>query len=146
MIEYIFDLSAIAKPGFWFAVDDGGAIIEVEAETGKEAAQEYVDEGDWGDVEETTWINMRVWQVTNGGDRVNEEYHTITLEPEEPPCESELHDWQEDSVQGNGGGVIVVDRCQHCGLERTTNTWAQNRATGEEGLRSIKYAQPGDDE
>jgi hypothetical protein len=140
------DQKKIAKPGFWSAVDDGGAIIEVEAETGEEAAQEYVDGGDWGDVDETTWINMRVWQTTVSGQRVNEESHTIALDPPEPECTEAEHEWKQTFVRGNGGGVIVTEQCTHCGLKRYTNTWAQNPATGEQGLESVTYEQAITDE
>ena len=29
--------------------------------------------------------------------------------------------------------------CRHCGCKRTTDTWAQNRETGEQGLREVSY-------
>ena len=29
--------------------------------------------------------------------------------------------------------------CRHCACKRTTDTWAQNKETGEQGLRSVSY-------
>lgn len=47
----------------WYA-DDGNAEVEYECDTAREAAREYVRDGDWGDpdegIEATTWIDVRV--------------------------------------------------------------------------------------
>lgn len=74
---------------------------------------------------------------------------TTTIEVDEPSCEKSEHDWQSPEmlgglsenpgVIGNGGGVIVTEVCGHCGKYRVTDTWAQDRTTGEQGLTSIKY-------
>lgn len=45
-----------------FLCDDGNAEIEIEADSAQDAAQEYVDGGDWGQITETIWINVHVWQ------------------------------------------------------------------------------------
>lgn len=29
-------------------------------------------------------------------------------------------------VRGNGGGIIMTEVCQHCGLYRVTDTWDQS--------------------
>lgn len=129
-----------AKPEIWYATD-GNATIEIEAESSKEAAQEYVDGGDWGPLDSTTWITVHCWQQTAAGRKLNEESHTITLNPEEPACTAHFHNWLDLSVNGNGGGVTIRERCAECGLKRTTNTWAQNPETGEQGLRSVQYSQ-----
>ncbi len=65
---------------------------------------------------------------------------TITIEPDEPQCShDDGHVWEETGVRGNGGGVICTDICAHCGTRRVTDTWAQRRDTGEQGLASTKY-------
>lgn len=117
--------------------DDGNAEIKIEAETPQEAAQEYVDGGDWNVTPEsgTTWVNVHVW--TDDGEV--EETITVTLHPEEPECsEGYEHEWREDSIRGNGGGVIVHEVCR-CGWTMITDTWAQNPSNGVQGLRSIRY-------
>lgn len=43
-----------------YLCNDGNAEVEIEAETAQEAAQEYVDGGEWGDIEETSWVKVRV--------------------------------------------------------------------------------------
>lgn len=121
----------------------------------EEAAQQYVDGGDWGDSKSTAWIPIRTYRkgINDEGDIeiLDEESHTITIEPVEPDCiDGEEHDWQSPielvggikenpGVWGNGGGVIINEVCIHCGCGRKTNTWAQNPSTGEQGLRSVEY-------
>lgn len=39
-------------------------------------------------------------------------------------------------VYGSGGGVAWTDRCRLCQVKVSTDTWAQNPETGEQGLRS----------
>ena len=43
-------------------------------------------------------------------------------------------------VWGNGGGVIIHEVCQTCGVHRHTNTWAQNPVNGKQGLESVSYS------
>lgn len=138
----------------WHA-DDGNSEIEIECGTAEEAAQEYVDGGDWGEIEETCWITVYVWRdgIDEDGDvvKVDRGSHKITLQPEEPECsEGEGHDWQSPyeavggikenpGVWGHGGGVIINECCVRCGCGKQTNTWAQDSEDGEEGLESVSY-------
>lgn len=96
------------------------------------------DEGERG----TLWIDVHVRCLETG----EEGSDTVTLEPDEPSCSEDEdgldrddHEWEDDGVRGNGGGVIVREHCAHCGLRRITNTWAQRQDTGEQGLRSVRY-------
>jgi hypothetical protein len=58
----------------------------------------------------------------------------------EPPCDDARgHDWSQRSVCGSGGGVVVVEVCDHCGVRRITDTWDQDPSTGEEGYRTRRY-------
>ncbi len=133
-----------------YHADDGNAEIEIEAETALGAAREYVETGDWGDDRtETVWIDILVWE--EGETREDGEWHTITLDPEEPECNCEDgHDWQtpysilggmkeNPGVWGPGGGVVYNEVCMHCGCQKQTDTWAQRPDTGEQGLYSVKY-------
>lgn len=129
-----------------------------------EAAQEYVDDGDWGDQSMTSWIDVATWregwEIDEDGEtsevQVDEETHTIEIQPEEPDCEADKHDWrapfellggieENPGCWGHGGGVIYREVCAHCGVYRVTDTWAQRRDTGEQGLRSIEY-EPADED
>lgn len=78
------------------------------------------------------------------------ESHTIAIDPPEPECCAAEHDWQSPhellggakenpGVWGHGGGVIIRDCCADCGAYRVRDTWAQDPATGEQGLESLRY-------
>lgn len=151
---------AVVLPG-WKA-DDGNCPVDYpDAESGEEAAAEYVESGDWGERDQTDWVDICAWQealllVREGDDyaldvvRVNDDEHTVTLEPDEPECTGEDHDWQSPhdlvgglrcnpGVRGSGGGVVIHEVCVVCGCARITDTWAQRRDTGEQGLTSVRY-------
>ncbi|MEA3225106.1 MAG: hypothetical protein U9Q07_04085 [Planctomycetota bacterium] len=139
-----------------YVCDDGNAEIDIEADSAREAAQEYVDGGDWGmdeDDASTTWIDVRVWKCDENGQIVDEdesELVTITLQPPEPRChDGEDHDWkrpewlggckENPGVQGHGGGTRGTDVCRRCGCYRHWDGWAQRPDTGEQGLDSVRY-------
>jgi hypothetical protein len=148
------DGSVCLSPKEWH-MSDGNAEITGEFDSGKEAAQDYVDGGDWGDRSETCWITVRVWRLAVNGDgeivSVDEDSHKITLEAEEPECTHEDgHDWQSPheivggikenpGVYGHGGGVTMEEVCMHCGCGQNTDTWAQDPCDGEQGLTSVTY-------
>lgn len=136
--------------------DDGNAEIDYDSETSHaEAAQSYVDDGDWGQDSGTCWVSVSTYRkgiATDGTiTNVDIESHTITVEATEPDCEDgQAHEWQSPydllgglkenpGVQGHGGGVVITECCMICGCARVTDTWAQNPSTGEQGLTSVKY-------
>ncbi len=149
----------------YVADDDTAAVHYPDASYAYEAAQEYVDDGDWGEVNETKWITVRAWRqaylIVDGeltAVQLEEEWHKIELEPDEPECSDAYakHDWQSPlklvggleenpGVWGHGGGVVVKEVCAHCGMYRITDTWAQDRTDGEQGLTSVQYV-PADEE
>lgn len=185
---------------------DGYADIEIQADDAEDAAQQYVEGGDWNKSSVTDWIDVYVQQNTSelenslisligdhdyaelrgntgwsvydasdldieairvglpeceialdgDGDLIVEhgyerECVTVTIEPIEPECAGEHdHDWrspysvlggikENPGVWGHGGGVILREVCAHCGRYRITDTWAQRKDTGEQGLESVKY-------
>lgn len=143
----------------WTA-DDGNCAVECPlAESGREAAEEYVADGSWGDNASTAWVTVHVWQVCVSVDedgreirgRYAEGSHIIAIEPDEPPCaEGEDHDWQSPyeilggdrhnpGVWAHGGGVVIHEVCMRCGCGRTTDTWAQDPEDGTQGLTSVSY-------
>lgn len=81
----------------------------------------------------------------------NEVLITATVDPDEPKCiEGNSHDWdcpfeivggikENPGVWGNAGGVIINEVCMNCGRGKRTNTWAQRRDNGEQGLTSVEY-------
>lgn len=137
---------AILLPG-WFA-NDGNAEIHIpDADSGEDAAWQYVEDGEWGERTRTDWIDVWAWRrayALDDGEVVtlalDRECHTIELPPDEPDCsEGCAHDWHERGVHGHGGGVIITEVCAHCARYRVTDTWAQRRDTGEQGLRAVEY-------
>lgn len=125
-----------------------------EADTREEAlaaAKDWYADGDWGQQDSTTWIEFCFGEADEDGN-LGEDYETITitLEPEEPECTADEHDWQSPhsivggikenpGVWGNGGGVKISECCMNCGCQKLTDTWAQNPNNGEQGLTSVTY-------
>ena len=71
----------------------------------------------------------------------------VEIPPPEPTCPGHrAHEWAGGSVQGHGGGVITVEECRRCGVRLTTDTWATDPETGEQGLRTIRYDAPESDD
>lgn len=202
-----------------YNVTDGRADIKIEADSPREACEEYVAGGEWGNTAKTTWVSVTATEIVaplydatgiggyttltdllslpgapdvdssalSEGDRTilcdylrtddgsvstetqechdeiadeiealdapesDSETHTIEIAPTKPDCaDGESHDWQSPycvvgglrenpGVSGHGGGVICTEVCRHCGCYQVTDTWAQNSATGEQGLRSVEY-------
>lgn len=132
--------------------DDGSVDIKITAETAREAAEEYVKGGDWGDGTETIWVTVAVTLLDAAGEPADEPEHiTVTIEADEPSCEGDAaHDWQSPysllggikenpGVQGHGAGVIITEVCACCGKYRVTDTYAQDPSNGRQGLRSVAY-------
>lgn len=143
----------------WIADDGNAEVAYPDADDGAEAAAEYVETGEWGDRARTDWVTVtawrRAWALDEDGELVTLildcDRHTKEIEPDEPDCEDgQDHDWQtphevlggleeNPGVWGHGSGVVMREVCAHCGRYRETDTWAQNRETGEQGLTSIEY-------
>jgi hypothetical protein len=134
-----------------YLCDDGNAEVEIIADTAASAAQKYVSEGSWT-TDKTSWVSVYVQEVDDDGEEIGErEWFKITIEPTEPECDGEHdHDWQSPhevlgglevnpGVWGHGGGVKIKEVCAHCGHYRITDTWAQDRSDGEQGLESVEY-------
>lgn len=139
--------------------NDGNAEVEYDAEaySPREAARDYVDGGSWGDNDSTFWATVYTFtRLTLGPvthDLDDHSSYTISVDPPIPPCLEAEHDWQSPvgivggiaenpGVWGHGGGVLIVECCMSCGCKRTTDTWAQDRQTGRQGLTSVRY-EPG---
>lgn len=132
----------------WLCADEGGT-MEIKAETAQDAAQEYVDGGEWG--EGPTWVDVQVAPYVEDQDDAEWDRITIQIDAEEPDCEDgREHDWQSPyevlggirenpGVWGNGGGVVIREVCACCGRYRIHDTWAQRPDTGEQGLETIAY-------
>ena len=135
-----------------YQVTDGNGDTEITAESAQAACQEWVDTGDWGSEQKTSWVTVRATPLDADGERIDDESesHTIEIAPTEPECCGGSHDWasplsvvggikENPGVYGHGGGVIITEVCRHCGCYQITDTWAQNPENGEQGLTSIEY-------
>lgn len=142
---------ALLLPG-WFANDGHAEIYIPDADSGEAAARQYVDTGDWGERHRTEWIDVWAWRRALALDEdgqvvpieIDRDRHTIAIDPEEPPCTHDEHDWREWRVRGHGGGVEITQVCAHCGHYLIHDTWAQRRDTGEQGLEAVEYREPDD--
>jgi len=143
-------LEGVQPPRGWWADDGSGAVHYADAETSEAAAREYVDHGDWTHLESTMWHTIWTWPAGQARDGDQTEQHRVARHPREPECSCGPHVWcaphevvgglaENPGIQGHGGGVVIREVCQHCGVYRITDTWAQDPATGEQGLESIRY-------
>lgn len=129
--------------------DDGNAEVEYDSETSPaDAAQEYVDSGDWGEVTKTSWVIVYTYRrgINSSGEfvKIGRASHKIALEATEPDClDGHDHRWESPielvgglrenpGVYGSGGGVEIYEVCGICGCSRRTDTW-------EPGLTSVSY-------
>jgi hypothetical protein len=98
------------------------------------AAQEYVDNGDYGPLEEgegTAWVNCMVRQeeVDCGEEKIK-----VAIHPDEPECCDDTHVWKSLRI-----GKSLEETCIYCGLVRRINTWAQDPQDGVQGLLSVRF-------
>ena len=141
------------EPREWSFSDDHSRDFARETLTRDEVGPALVaaiNGGDYGQDERTQWVPARA-TCAQTGERVD---LRVTLDPPEPDCvDDKEHDWQSPvaivggirenpGVWGNGGGALIVECCMHCGCSRTTDTWAQDPSTGEQGLTAVRY-EPG---
>ena len=127
-----------------FACDEGGESMEFSGETTPgDAAQEYVDDGDWVEDTQTRYFRVSTWRqgVSASGEirDVNRIQNDILLEAQ-PPTSDECgddHKWvaHYDIVGGirdnpgvwyNGGGLTMTEVCTGCGMGRHIDTWADD--------------------
>lgn len=127
-----------------YRVSDGNAHVPAETrEQAMEIAESWIDSGDWEPEAETWWTTVHVYD-DEAGEKIHEVEHQI--DPEEPECDGEGHEWRDLGTWGHGGGVVVRDRCLHCGWQRVTNTWATRPDNGEQGLRSLAFERAEDED
>ena len=129
-------------------------------ESAKAEAIEYCCEG-YDTTTENVFYEATIYETSKDEDvdvteiETNDAYFTAMLDngdlittttidgvtnPPEPKCtDSDGHNWKQESVVGNGGGVVVHDECPKCEHVRVTDTWAQNRANGTAGYTTIGY-------
>lgn len=147
----------------WRIADDSGNSEEIRLAAEAQPRiylEEWLQDGGWDTSQGTIWVSGRITPLDDEGELLDAEtlYVTVTIEQAEPDCADGTleHSWlsgddlweaagglrENPGVGGHGGGVIITDVCGSCGVRRTTDTWAQNPATGEQGLRSVRWEMP----
>lgn len=111
--------------------------IEAELERGARGGNWTVEDG-------TIWIHDIASPIDPAtGKAIESERVRVTtaIHPPTPRCTdgSKRHTWRVERTTGHGGGVIVTEVCTACDWRKVTDTWAQDRSTGEQGLTSIRY-------
>lgn len=144
---------------YWASDGCGGAVIMPGADSAADAADDYVHEGEWGPVTVTVRHSVHVWQqsyaIVDGRIRLvylDHGWHNVDVDPDEPGCTGDDHDWQSPEwlggvkenpgVWGHGGGVVIREVCAHCGVYRRTDTWVQDSSGNR--YQSVEYL-PADD-
>jgi hypothetical protein len=164
-LEYDWDWNAVLLPG-WVARDESGCEVAFpEVENAAEAAQAYVDSGDWPVSGQTSFHSVATWRVGLTSDwptawdeeqdegeetvelEVDECVHTITVDLDEPDCMLEQgHRWIDwAGPYGSGGGVKYTELCPLCGLVRHTDTWGTNPTNGTQGHVVTQYESDSDE-
>lgn len=77
-----------------FSCDDGNSEVEIEADSPEEAAQQYVNDGDWGEIESTSWVNVTVTGPI----------------PDPPELNDTIVDFS-DCDDNEPQGIIILDYC-----------------------------------
>ena len=99
---------------------------DVQADSPREAAQAFVDDGDFEPRNRTVWIHVRV--ESPDGDVGT---YKIKIEPVAPPCTlKDGHLWLDPRHWGSGAGVLVEETCDHCGRKKTINTGGHDPVDG----------------
>lgn len=88
----------------------------------------------WDDLAATACVTLRAWRG-RGPDLAR---RLVTIDPPEPMCSEDEHDWRQVEAVGHGGGCVRHDRCRHCGAERRIDTWAGDPGTGV--FRAVSYS------
>jgi len=99
---------------------------DIQADSPREAAQAFVDDGDFEPRNQTVWVHVRVESPDGDVDT-----HKIEIEPAVPPCTSQSgHLWLDPHHWGSGAGVLVEETCDHCGLKKHIDTGGHDPVNG----------------
>lgn len=135
---------------------DTGYEERIEAHTldeAREIAEQWLRDGDWNmeTAPKSIIVEADVITLDAEGDELDEERVEVRIDPPEPPCTEEEHDWQSPQwlgglaenpgVFGHGGGVIIHEVCAHCGWYRIRNTWDQDSPNGDP-VETLQYREP----
>lgn len=116
--------------------------VEVTADSPEEAAKIYVDDGDWGPRERTTWIHVYVEEMAPDGELMDGGTERVELPPDVPPCvDGRRHRFGRETVWGSGAGTVTTSTCRWCGVQWAVNSWGQDPYDGSQGHTVESYAE-----
>ena len=149
--EAIRSLIKNNTPRTWTLTECGYNYKETVANSLADALAEAVDNVDRAnydstDRDRTLWVTVAA-ECELTGESGSE---IVTVEPDEPDCSEQEHDWCSDhaivgglkenpGVWGKGAGVIIHEVCRHCRCARITDTWSQCPETGQQGFETVRY-------
>jgi hypothetical protein len=132
-----------------------GGTETIEADSIQEALEkacESAKDGDYAEALEngTIWVDVTVTADEEDGETLSDPNYAI--DPPEPRCGDNGgdHVWasplsivggckENPGVYGHGGGITSKEVCLRCGCEEFSDSWAQNRDNGMQGLDSVSY-------
>jgi hypothetical protein len=131
--RWIYRFHGQAKPvipgGHYRCVDASGydgEAWDIQGDSPREAAQSFVDDGDFEPRNRTTWVHVRV-QSPDG----DEGTYKIEIEPVAPPCTNPAgHLWLDSRRWGSGPGVLIEETCDHCGRAKRMDTGGHDPVDG----------------
>lgn len=154
-------VGAVIEEG-WYASEDSAEEHFPHATSARAAREEYV--AGYDQSSETQHVDVRAWRrvhvlladgsVVIDDDEYDDGRELVEVEAAEPSCiDDQTHSWcsphqivggsrDNPGVWGHGGGVVIVEACRDCGCGRRLDTWAQDSATGQQGLQAEEY-EPG---
>lgn len=94
----------------------------------------------------TYWVNVRAWY---DGEELSGRNIKVSMHPPTPPCREaggHIFDHVTTYPSRVGRGVVMVDTCTCCGIERRTDSSAQDPQDGTDGHPSIRYVFSGSEE
>lgn len=147
-LEYDADDDCVYLPG-WLADDGNAEVAYPHATSGEDAAQQYVEDGDWGDdyrfrtLAHRVRSMRRVYELDDDGDVITRdvahESHVIIIHPDEPVCSGSCdgeHRWVPAADVGIACGACnltiaetSMNVCALCGTTRTTRAATQGCET-----------------
>jgi hypothetical protein len=144
------------EPRDWEVYDETGrdTLHDVAPSDAEAAIEAWLTDGEWDTSEGTLHLTACAYPVDPTTGTKHDEgrvYGKVTIQPPIVACaDASDHEWhspysvlggiaENPGVWGHGGGVIIREVCAHCGTYRVTDTWAQDRSTGEQGLTEVSY-------
>jgi len=136
-VYWLSEITSVSN-GYTAVDRDSGDTRDLQAETLPDALQEaeaWIREAYCGNEEAVTfWVDATVT------DREDEKHRIVVqIDPPEPDCVEDEHEWLEGAVFGNGGGLGSVSVCVYCGTEKHWSSGRSRTDTGQGRYTTVEY-------